>query len=123
MNLLLFLGCALDVAITPSTGVCQNYDFDSPADSTLEWEAAGEGAFRIWRTNALMEQTGLTFDPTFDFEGRDISLHEAWSGGESDESFCYAPEILLEGVTGAIEVRWYLEGEDIPFKTIEVEAD
>jgi hypothetical protein len=122
MSLLVLLGCGLNVDITPSTGACENYDFDSPAESTLEWEAQGDSAVRVWRTNGLLEQTGLVFDPEFEFEGRVISVHEAYSGGESDEPFCYAPEILLEGVSGKIEVRWYLEGDDVPFKTVEVEA-
>lgn len=123
LALLLFAACANQVTITPAQGGCTDYDFDNPAESTVEWEVSKDGGARVWRANALQEQTGLIFDPVIDVEGNVVSIFEAWTGGETDDAFCYEPVVAFAGLSGKLQVRWYLrEGDTVPYDSVELEA-
>ena len=121
--LLAVAACGNQVVITPSQGGCTDYNFDDPAASAIEWEAAKDGTARAWRSNALLEKTGLIFDPLITVEGNVVEVFEAWAGGETDDAFCYEPSVGFEGLGGELEVRWYLaEGESVPYDTVDIEV-
>lgn len=124
MSVLLFLvACGQQVTLQPGLDGCENYNFTDPQDPTLEWEAAADGTGRVWRTNVLMEQTGMVFEPEIVVEGDTVSLYEVWTGGEGEPQFCYAPYLALTGIQTQVQVRWYLAvGETVPFETVNVEA-
>lgn len=121
--LVLLAGCANQVTLTPGQGVCTDFDETNPALSTVGWESAESGTARVWRTNALKEQAGLVFDPVIAFTGKVVSVVEVWTGGETDDTFCYEPMVTFDGVTGKHQVRWYLhEGDTVAFDIVEIEA-
>ena len=126
MTLALFLlaACGSQVTLTPSQGGCTDYDFDNPSDSAVETELdGGGGGGRVYRTNALLEQTGLLFDPIIEISAGRVEVYEKWSGGETDEAFCYEPSVAFEGLDGKMTVEWYLEeGDTVPFDEVEVDA-
>jgi hypothetical protein len=121
LSLLLTTACS-QVTLSYGDDGCTDYDFTDPAPSSLEWESTGDDAVRIWRTNALMEQSALQFTPDIQIEGKTIHVYEAWSGGETDDPFCYFPYVTAEGLTAKVQVRWYLEADDAtPFDTVSIE--
>ncbi|MES2641200.1 MAG: hypothetical protein V4850_17050 [Myxococcota bacterium] len=123
LALLVLAACANQVTITPSQGGCADYDFADPAESTIEWEASKSGSARVWRANALQEQTGLVFDPLIEVEGKVVSVYEAWTGGETEDSFCYEPVVSFEGLSRELQVRWYLyAGDTVPYESVEIDA-
>ncbi len=121
--LLLVAACSNPVVITPSQGGCVDYNFASPAESTVEWEGTEKGSVRVWRSNSLLEQTGLTFDPLILVDGEVVQVFEAWVGGDTDDAFCYEPVVSFEGLIGELQVRWYLaEGEAVPYDSVDIDA-
>ena len=124
LALLLLAACGSQVTLAPGQDGCTDYDFDNPSDSTVEFDVDGSGSGRVWRTNALLEQTGLTFDPTIEIAGGAVQVFEKWSGGETDEAFCYAPYVAFSGLSGKMTVQWFLEeGDEVPFDEVEVETE
>lgn len=119
--LLAFLGCASEVQVTPDQGACTDVDYANPAPSVLDWAAEGEGA-RVWRSYVFLDQSGLTFAPDFSIERGVLSVYEAWTDPEGDDTFCYEPSVTVTGYRGSLEVRWYTEDDaDVPFDTVIVE--
>ena len=97
--MLLLLACNQEVEVTPSQTACTDVDFANPAPSTLEWEPDGDGA-HVWRTYVFLDQSGLTFSPDLGIEKGVLSIHEAWTEPESDDPFCYVPEVRITAYTG-----------------------
>ncbi|MDP2311396.1 MAG: hypothetical protein Q8P41_00710 [Pseudomonadota bacterium] len=124
LALLLFAACANQVTIIPGQDGCIDYNFTDPAESTVDWEASSGGTARAWRSNALMDQTGLIFEPNIAADGNVIHVYEAWTGGETADAFCYEPSVAFEGVSGELQVRWYLaEGDTVPYDSVDIEAE
>ncbi|MDP2306643.1 MAG: hypothetical protein Q8P18_11530 [Pseudomonadota bacterium] len=123
LALLFLAACADQVTITPGQGACTDYDPADPAESTVESDISKDGSARVWRSNALREQTGLIFDPVIEVGGDIVSVFEAWTGGETDDALCYEPIVSFQGVTRDLQVRWYLqEGDPAPFDSVDIEA-
>ncbi len=123
LALLLLAACTGQVTLTPGQDGCTDYDFANPADSTIESEVSADGSGRVWRTYAVQEQTGLFFDPEIVVGGSVVEVYEKWTGGETDDAFCYAPWVAFEGLSGKMTVEWYLEpGDGVPFDSVDVEA-
>lgn len=121
--LLLLAACGGEVTLTPGQDGCTDYDFDNPAESEVGFEVSGSSG-RVWRNYALLEQTGLLFDPIIDVSGNTVSVYEQWAGGESDDAFCYAPYVAFEGLEGKMTVDWYLaDGDTVPFDSVEIEGE
>jgi hypothetical protein len=122
LTLLLLAACANQVTITPSQGYCTDFDYADPPDSSLEVEVSADGTARVWRANAVLDQTGLLFDPEITVDGNIVSVYEGWSGGDEETAFCYEPAIGLDGLTKKIQVRWFMDDTaTVPFDTIDVE--
>lgn len=119
--LLLLAACGGTVTITPGQDGCTNYDFDDPAPSVILSSVEGTTG-DVRRTGALLEQTGLYFDPAITVDADVVEVHEAWAGGETDESFCYEPWVKIEGIADEVQIRWYLEGEASPMDTVNLTA-
>jgi hypothetical protein len=118
-----FVVCGGEVTLKPGQDGCTDYDFDNPAESEVDFEVAG-GSGRVFRTYALLEQTGLLFDPVIDVGGNTVSVYERWTGGESDDAFCYAPYVAFEGLEGKLTVDWFLaDGDTVPYDSVEIEAE
>ena len=116
--LLLLIACNTEVTVTPGQTACTDVDFANPAPSTLDWEPEAEGA-HVWRSYVFLDQSGLGFDPDLGIEKGVLSVHEAWVEPETDDPFCYVPEITVTGYTGELEVRWFTDDSaDTPFATL-----
>ena len=123
LALLLYVACADPISITPSQAGCDEVTPEASPASTLEWEAASDGSIRVWRSNAYEEQTGLIFDPVVVVDGKIVEIHEAWTGGETADTYCYEPAVTFEGIAKTLQVRWFVdEGDTVPFDTVDVEA-
>jgi len=123
MLLLLAAACSNPVVITPSQGGCVDYNFASPDESAVESEGTADGAIRVWRSNALLEQTGLIFDPLIEVDDKVVQVFEAWVGGETDDAFCYEPVVTFEGLVGDLQVRWFLPEDDmVPFDSVDISS-
>lgn len=123
LALLLLTACASQVTLTPGQDGCTDYDFQNPATSEVEFDLAGSSG-RVWRTYALLDQTGLLFDPVIEIAGNTVEVYEQWTGGETDDAFCYAPYVAFEGLDGKMTVDWFLApGDSVPYASVDVEAD
>ena len=118
---LMLLGCGSTVEVTPSQSACTDVNYQDPAPSELGWEAAADGT-RVWRTNVFLDQAGLSFDPELAIDHGTLSIFERWTEPETDDPFCYQPEVLLTDYVGRLEVSWFAEGDDaVPFATVVVD--
>ncbi|MFZ5482171.1 MAG: hypothetical protein ACOZNI_35750 [Myxococcota bacterium] len=122
MILALFAACA-PVAIETDLEACTNVDFDDPSPSALVVTASGD-TVRVERDYDYVDGTGLTFDPVIATEGKVVHVYEAWSGGDSEDAFCYVPAVVISPVKGKMQVRWYLSPDDAtPWDTVEIEGE
>lgn len=120
--LLLLLACSSEIQVTPGQSACVDVDFQDPDPSTLEWESTGEGAARVWRTYVFLDQSGLTFTPDLGIEKGVLTVNERWEEPETDDAFCYQPELEITDFRGVLEVRWFTEDDDtVPFATVQLE--
>ncbi len=116
--LLLLVACNTEIVVTPGQTACTDVDFANPAPSTLEWEPQGDEAL-VWRTYAFLDQSGLSFEPELGIEKGVLSVTETWVDGETDDPFCYVPQVTISGYTGELEVRWFTEESgETPFATL-----
>lgn len=116
--LLLLVACTTEVLVTPGQTACTDVDFANPAESTVEWEPDGEGA-HVWRTYVFLDQSGLSFEPELGIEKGVLSVHEKWVDAESEDPFCYVPELTVTDYTGTLELRWFTDDSgDTPFETL-----
>lgn len=122
MLLLAILGCAGSVTIDPGLGGCENSDLDNPDESKLV-TVLGDGQATVTRTNAYLDQLNLSFSPEITADDGVVHVREAWAETEdtTESPFCYAPFVTVTGERGEVQVRWYLEGENTPFDTVNVE--
>lgn len=120
--LLLLVACKNPVTLTPGQDACVSEDPEAAAEEVV-WESTGEGAARVGR-EVVLDGTGLVFDPVFEVEPNVVHVYERWSGGGTEDPFCYAPNVAIEGIARELQVRWYLaEGDTTPFDTVDIEAE
>ncbi len=120
LTVFLLLSACGNVTLTPSEGGCTDINLADPPASSVESETDPDGSVRVYRAAAFFDQTGLVFAPELVTEGDVLHVHEAWSGGETEDAFCYQPTVTVTGLAAKLQVRWYLEGEDTPFDTVEI---
>jgi len=119
---LLLLACASEIEVTPAQSACTDVDFENPDPSELLWESTGDGQARVWRTYVFLDESGLGFAPELAIEKGVLSVTERWDEPETDDAFCYQPELEITGFRGALEVRWFLaEDDSVPFATVQLE--
>jgi hypothetical protein len=120
MLMLLLGACAPDINLVPVNNFCQDVDLDNLPPSELFFEGSGETG-KVWLANYLAP-SGLVFSPELAGEGRTIHVYQAWEGEGGEADFCYEPTVEMSGISGKIEVRWYLEDDHtVPYDTIELE--
>lgn len=121
MMLLLSLACAPDVTLTPATMPCEDVDLANLPPSELKSSTEGE-VITVWLTNVL-EPSGLEFSPKLEPEGRILAVRADWTGEAGEADFCYQPSVEIGGLTGKLEVRWFLQVDDeAPYDTLTVEG-
>lgn len=121
MLALLLFGCAGDVEVSSSQSGCVDFDYNDPAEPTVEWETTGEASVLAWRTNVLRDEAGATFSPEYAIENGTLSVYEKWSDPASDDTFCYQPEVSIGGIKGKLELRWFTEDDgDVPYETVTI---
>lgn len=118
----LLAACNQLVEVSPSLQACADVNFEAPPASVVEAEMLVEASALVWRTNVYLEESGLSFAPTFAIHRGVLSIYEAWEGAESADPYCYQPQVQVDGIQGDLEVRWFLgPGETVPFETLIIE--
>ena len=121
MFLVLLVACGGKVEIQPGQAGCTDYNFEQPEESRLSVSMDGDVAV-VQRTNVLIGGTAPVFEPEISVEGDVITVEKAWTGTDETTSFCYLPQVTVTGVTGKLQVRWFLEDDGTtPFDTVNLE--
>ena len=82
----------------------------------------------VVRRTTVFKSCDDVFDPELSVDGNVVSIRERWLGvgdtGDDGCSTCWVPTVTMtDPPSRKLEYRWYIEGSDIPFETVEFKVD
>ncbi len=114
------LGCSPELSIAHVQDYCTNYDFDDPPTSEVAFEIRGEMVY-VYRSYALAP-AGSEFAPRVTEEGRTLHVYEGWTPSTAETDLCFQPGLEITGLSGKLEVRWYVDESQVPYRTVEIDT-
>jgi hypothetical protein len=121
--LLTLLACGGDVHLEMTTDYCDGVDPADPGDPQLRKSVSGDQA-RVWRSNVVRDADDV-LDSAVAADAGEVTVHESWTPGNSGNDLCFQPTLLINGLTGSLDVAWYVDEEstEVAWQTITVEAE
>lgn len=121
------LGCSSELGFTSEQPGCVDVDLNDPAPPELKISQQNLSVV-IRRTN-VFKSCDAVFDPELSVDGNVVTIREYWVGGGDTASedgcdTCWSPTVTMsDPPSRKLEYRWYLEGADVPFDTVEFKVD
>ena len=116
-TLLLLAACGT-VDVQVDTVPCEDVVPSDPAELYLETDGADILAYR----KPVIVGSADRFDPTFEFEGKELHIYEAWAVGDPDDTVCRMPTLrLVAPPSGRWIFNWYAESPSVPTHREDIE--
>lgn len=88
-------------------------DVDLGADPELFIEE--DGADLLVYRKPVMVGVLDTFQPTFEFESKELHINEFWAAGTNEQESCRMPTVrLVAPPPGEWIFNWYIDGDNVP---------